>query len=84
MKHTEAEITKAIIETVYEVTRISIQTEEISLLDTQLDINPADFLYIFDILEKQFGFETKEILENSNYDVMYIPNLSKAIMQLCQ
>lgn len=84
MRYTEAEIAKIIIETVYKVTHIPIKTEEISLLDTQLDINPADFLYIFDILEKRFGFEVGDILKSSNYDVMYIPNLSKAIMQLCQ
>lgn len=77
-------MTAAIKDAVWKVTGITIESEEISLLDTKLDIPPADFLYIFDILEKNLELPVTEIFQDSNYIVMKVNNLSDALFKLYQ
>ena len=52
MRYSKQELMKLIQQTVYEVTKIQVKQMDTNLLDTRLLIHPADFLYIFDILEK--------------------------------
>lgn len=55
MRYSKQELMKLIQQTVYEVTKIQVKQMDTNLLDTRLLIHPADFLYIFDILEKKLN-----------------------------
>lgn len=50
-----------------------------NLLSRDIGIMPVDFLYVFDCLEKRFGLPLFEIVENRDYTVMTIDNLSHEI-----
>lgn len=82
MKYTKKEIMELIRKVVFEVTRNKVESDEMSLLDTSLSINPADFLYIFDLLEKELGVPAVEILKDHDYTVMKIGNMSEALLGL--
>lgn len=82
MKHTKKEIMELIQKVVFEVTGNKLESEEMSLLDTSLGINPSDFLYIFELLEKELGVPAVEILKDHNYTVMKIDNMSEALLSL--
>lgn len=82
MKHTEKEVIKIIKEVVHEVTGIRTAADEENLLSTELDILPADFLYIFDLLEKKLGVPAVDVLKETDYQVMRIDYLSKALLEL--
>lgn len=82
MKYTKKEIMELIRKVVFEVTRNKVESDEMSLLDTSLSITPADFLYIFDLLEKELGVPAVEILKDHNYTVMKIGNMSEALLGL--
>ena len=84
MKHTKKEIMELIRKVVFEVTGKKVESKEISLLDTRLGINPADFLYIFDLLEKELGIPVVEILKDHNYTVMKIDNMCEALLGLVE
>lgn len=77
-------MTTAIKDAVWNVTGIKIESEETSLLDTKLGIPPADFLYIFELLEKNLELPVIDIFRDSNYLVMKLNNLSDAIFELYQ
>lgn len=57
MRYTQDDIIKIIKETVYEVVKVEIASEADNLLDSKYNINPADYLYIFDLLEKNFRYQ---------------------------
>ena len=72
-------IENKIIEIVKQVTGIKKIDKSDNLVDKKLNIIPADFLYIFEILEETFGPNIYSIFQNNGYDVMVIKNLAKAI-----
>lgn len=82
MKYTKEHIEKLIINIVYKVTGKSITTSKISLLDENLQILDADFIYIFSELEKELNLPIFNIFQHNNFEIMYISNLSDAILQL--
>lgn len=82
MKLTQADMETMIKETVWEVTHIKVPSAEISLLDTSLNINPADFLYIFDILEKRLSKPVADIFKTNTYSVMKVHDLAAALLAL--
>lgn len=82
MMHTKKEVMELIREVVFEVTGNKVESDEISLLDTSLNINPADFLYIFDLLEKELKVPAVDILKDHDYTVMRIDNMSEALLAL--
>lgn len=80
MDYTKEEIRKCIIDVVKEVTHQEIENE--NLLDSRLGIQPVDFLYIFDLLEKELKLPVIKIIEVSDYNVMQIDRLCDAIWNL--
>lgn len=79
---TKQEVISLIQETVYEITDVKIESDEISLLDSSLGINPSDFLYIFDCLEEKLNVPVSNILKGSRYNVMVIDNFSDAVLKM--
>lgn len=84
MKYEKKEIMKLIQKTVFEVTKIHVDNEKINLLDTSLDICPADFLYVFDLLEKELNISIVEILIRYPYYVMELDHMSDALLELLE
>lgn len=82
MEFTLKDIEIIIKETVWEVTHIKVPSSEISLLDTSLSINPADFLYIFDLLEKKLNKPVSDIFKSHPYSVMKVHCLAHALLEL--
>lgn len=82
MIYEKSDIVEIIKETVYKVTQIKIDDENTSLLDTRLRIYPADFLYIFELLEKKLNVPAADILRTHPYSVMEIDKLSDALLEL--
>jgi len=79
---TKEVIQAAIYDAVREVTGISHFEKNASLIDKDLRIGPASFLYIFDILEKQLQVPACDIFQNHTYEVMTISNLTEALFAL--
>ena len=84
MRYSKQELMKLIQQTVYEVTKIQVKQMDTNLLDTRLLIHPADFLYIFDILEKKSNVPAADILKNHDYTVMRVDVMSEALLELLQ
>lgn len=82
MMYTKKEVMELIRKVVFEVTGNKVESDEISLLDTSLNINPADFLYIFDLLEKELKVPAVDILKDHDYTVMRIDDMSEALLAL--
>lgn len=80
MDYTKEEIKKYIIDIVKEVTQQEIENE--NLLDSRLAIHPVDFLYIFDLLEKELKLPVIKVMEASDYNIMQIDRLCDAIWNL--
>ena len=55
MIYSEKEIEHIIEEAVWKVTGRRLPSSETSLLNTDMDIPVVDFLYVFDLLEKELG-----------------------------
>ena len=79
MQQEKNEIIALIKSTVKDVTGIEVEDSNVNLLSTELDIMPADFLYIFDVLEEKLGIPTAEILKCYDYTVMQIDRLSEEL-----
>lgn len=84
MKYTKREMIDLIRETVYEVTKVRVDEQESNLLDTRFHIHPADFLYIFDLLEKKLKIPAVNILIGRNYTIMRIDHMSEALIGLIE
>lgn len=82
MMHTKKEVIESIRKAVFEVTGNKVESDETSLLDTRLGITPADFLYIFDLLEKELKIPAVDILKDHDYTVMRIDDMSEALLDL--
>lgn len=82
MKYTKQEIIELIRKVVFEVTGNEVESDDMSLLDTKSGIKPADFLYIFDLLEKGLEVPAVDILKNHDYTVMKIDHMSEALLSL--
>lgn len=84
MGYTKQELMELIKKTVFDVTNIQVEQVKTNLLDTSLKIHPADFLYIFDTLEKKLNVPTADILKNHDYTVMQIDVMSDALLKLME
>lgn len=67
---------------VKDVTGLTILSDDDSLISSQYGIHPANFLYIFDILEKQLGIPTADVFKNSHYSIMTVSHLSSAFYEM--
>ena len=75
-------VERIIIDTIREITKINIDDKDAILVNANFNIFPADFLYIFDRIEKQFGVSTSEIIQNCTFEVMTVNNLAEKICLL--
>jgi len=82
MTKSKEDIKKAIREAVRAVTGIEGLEDTDSLVDRDLGIAPVNFLYIFDILEKDLQIAVCEVLETITYQVMTIESLATAISHI--
>ena len=80
MYYTREEIRECVIDVMKEVTLCEIKDG--SLIDKNLGIHPADFLYIFEILEDKLKVPIVEILMNSDYTVMQLDKFCNALWEL--
>lgn len=75
-------IEKAIREAVKDVTGITIFDKDTSLIDSKMNILPAQFLYIFDLLEKKLQIPVHDIYIKQTFEVMTVGNLTDALFEL--
>ena len=80
--YSKSAIEKTIQNTIKDVTGIAALEKDASLIDRELDIHPAKFLYIFDILERELMIPVHEVFTTQSFDVMTIGNLTDAILEL--
>ena len=73
---------RVIYDVVKAVTDIDVIDVEDSLLDIKYGIFPADFLYIFSLIEREVGCDVTTILVGSTHEVMSIKNLAQAISNI--
>jgi len=64
------------------VTGITNYSNDASLIDRELAIIPAKFLYIFEIIEQRLHVPLSEIFIKHSFEVMTVENLTSAIMEL--
>lgn len=79
---TREEIENIVRDTVVEVTGIKNFENMENLLDRELGIIPADFLYIFDMLERRFNIPVFRIFTYSTFHVMTVENIAKEVEKL--
>lgn len=84
MEYTKESIFAAIQEIVMEVCGVKILSENDNLLDRRFGIRPADFLYIFDMIEQRIGIPAVNVLKDTPYTIMEAGNLSEALLALKQ
>ena len=82
MIHTKEQLENLIRETVRDVTGKVIDSPDTSLIDRALGIDPADFLYIFDQLEKELHAPVHTVFTDHGYEVMTVGGLSEALLKL--
>ena len=82
MESKKQELIQLIKQTVYEVTNVKVEDENMNLLDNRLAIQPADFLYIFDLLEKELHVPVSDLLKNYDHTVMEVGAMSDALSEL--
>ena len=61
------------------VTGKDVFEPNVCLLDRNIAIFPADFLYIFDIIENKIGKSISNILVDYQYDVFIMENFVNAV-----
>ena len=81
--YTRKDIEMIVCDTVKTVTGIQIVHHNISLLDRDINIFPADFLYIFDLIENKIGKSIDSILVEYTDDVFIMDNLIDVIYKIC-
>lgn len=84
MEYTKKDIRNLIRKIVFDVTKVHVESENTSLLDTRLKIHPADFLYIFDLLEKELHIPVVNIFIDQDYTIMRVDRMSEAILGLIE
>lgn len=84
MKYEKSDLAELIKKAVYEVTQIHVDCGKTNLLDTSMDICPADFLYIFDLLEKELHVPAVDILNGRSYHILEIDAMSEALLELLE
>ena len=84
MQYTKKEIISIIQNTVREVTKVNVDSDNVTLLNLQLDIHPADFLYIFDELERRLEIPVTEVLKGYDYSIFRVDKLSDAFMEMLE
>ncbi|SHH84864.1 hypothetical protein SAMN02745823_01176 [Sporobacter termitidis DSM 10068] len=75
-------IENTIRDAVKDVTGITNLEKDASLIDRELAIIPACFLYIFDILEKKLELPVYNIFKDHTFEVMTVENLTNALFEL--
>ena len=75
-------IEKTIREALENVCGISDIESDVSLLEKEIAIHPANFVYIFDILEEKLGLPIHNILTDRTFEVMTVANLTNALLDL--
>ena len=73
---TTEEIKEIIRDVIKQVVGIDPVDENTNLLDSEIGIFPAYFIYIFDMISKKTELPVCRILETSTFEVMTIYNLA--------
>ena len=67
---------------IYEVTKIRIDNDDINLLSEELKIFPADFLYVFEIIERNIEVSIGSIFVDYGYEAFEVKRFIKIICEL--
>lgn len=70
-----------IIDAVRAVTGIASVSRDTCLIDADVGIFPADFLYILTLVEERVDCNITDILVNNTYDIMIVRNLAAEILK---
>ena len=73
-------IEKVICDTIRDVSGIEHLEKDASLIGRDSGISPVDFLYIFDLLEKQLQMPVSDIFINYTFEVVTVNNLAAALI----
>ena len=79
---TITEIEQLIVNIIKDVCEINITDKDLNLLSDKAEITMADFLYVFDELEKQLNLPVVSILEHNDYTVFTVRNIASEIFKL--
>ena len=80
--HTIEQIEEIIRSAIYNVTGKSNVNSDVNLTGYHMAIFPADFLYIFNLIELHTGLPIYRVLEDHSYKVLTIKNLVSALYEL--
>ena len=80
--HSKKMIENIIRDAVKNVTGIIELKKDDSLIDKELKIIPADFIYIFDILRERLQLPVHDIFVKHTFEVMTIENMTDALFEL--
>jgi len=78
----EKEIRSIVRKAVVEVTRDTDICDDANLLERDGSIMPADFLYIFDIIEKNISFSVNKFFAECTIADMTIENIARTVYEL--
>jgi len=80
--YSKEQIELSIRSAVKAVVDIEIQDNKLNLVAKEMGINPAMFLYIFEILENELQMQVCDVFIDQTSEVMTLENLTNAIFQL--
>jgi len=75
-------IEQLLVSIIKDICEINVDDKDLNLLSDEADITMADFLYVFDILEKQLDLPVVSILEHNDYTVFTVRNIASEIYKL--
>ena len=78
------DVERIIKQVVMDVTSLTGLEESTNLLDRELSIFPADFLYIFDLLERELQVDVYSILRNNTYRMMTVGVMADELYRICK
>lgn len=80
--YSKGEVYNIVCDAVKKVAGLNEVSSDMCLLDRKYGVYPADYLYIFDIIEMKLGVSISRILESYTYEVFIINNLQNAIYDI--
>lgn len=78
-----SEVKDIIRKTVQQFTKAAVDNDDRHLLCSEYGFVVVDFLYVFRELEDKLQCPVAKVLENHDYTVFTVNNLSKAILEDC-
>lgn len=75
-------IEAVVYEAIEQVTGMTNIDSNVCLLDKNVGIMPAEFLYIFEHVESKLGMPINSVLTENTYEVFFVDKLVEAIYKI--